>query len=343
MRELRSQEEIIKNWKGDFDKPIVTVLCTTYNHEKYIEDAIEGFLIQETNFPFEIIIHDDASTDKTAQIVREYEAKYPLLIKGIYQTKNRWSQGLKNGEILYPMSKGEYIALCEGDDYWTDAKKLQVQIDEMKKYPNVSISFHSAYELKDRKVGKILANRANDNKIFTTSEVISGYGDFCPTASLIVNKKVMKHLPYWYYSEAPVGDYFIQIFTSISGGALYINKIMSIYRVGETGGWSHSQKQFSNMLNFVNKMTKSLEFLNSDLEYKYTSEINYILNKVYWMVIVNKDFDIKERNLFYTKFKHRLNKKQKIFWVLIYSKPGFHKSLILLKNRVRQLKAYLND
>jgi len=129
MRELRSQEEIIKNWKGDFDKPIVTVLCTTYNHEKYIEDAIEGFLIQETDFPFEIIIHDDASTDKTAQIVREYEVKYPLLIKGIYQTKNRWSQGLKNAEVVYPMSKGEYIALCEGDDYWTDPQKLQIQKD----------------------------------------------------------------------------------------------------------------------------------------------------------------------------------------------------------------------
>ena len=93
MRKLRSQEEIIANWKTDLKKPLVTVICSSYNHENYIEDAIEGFLIQETNFSFEIIIHDDASTDNSQQIIKKYEKKYPDIIKGVYQIKNRFSQG----------------------------------------------------------------------------------------------------------------------------------------------------------------------------------------------------------------------------------------------------------
>lgn len=128
MKNLRAEDEIIANWKGDIEQPVVSICCITYNHEPYIEDALEGFLIQETDFPFEILIHDDASTDRTANIIREYEAKYPRLIKPVYQTENQFSKGLKiNPTFNFPRAKGEYIALCEGDDYWADVKKISIQ------------------------------------------------------------------------------------------------------------------------------------------------------------------------------------------------------------------------
>ena len=120
-----------QTWEED-TIPLVSIQCITYNHEEYIKDAIEGFLIQETNFPVEILIHDDASTDRTADIIREYELKYPHLFKPIYQKENQYSK--KKGVITRIQNervKGKYIAKCEGDDYWTDPLKLQKQVDFM--------------------------------------------------------------------------------------------------------------------------------------------------------------------------------------------------------------------
>ena len=110
--------------------PLVSIDCITYNHCKYIRDALEGFLMQRTNFPVEILIHDDASTDGTAEIIKEYEKQYPWLIKPVYQTENQYSK--HNGtisKIQYGSALGKYIAFCEGDDYWTDPYKLQKQVD----------------------------------------------------------------------------------------------------------------------------------------------------------------------------------------------------------------------
>lgn len=133
MTDLRTQDEIMSSWKGDIREPLVTVRCMTYNHEPYIEDAIKGFLIQETNFPFQVLIHDDASTDNTAAIVKKYEKEYPLIIKGWYQQKNTYRLPQEKKKALrkpfYDMFIAKYQALCEGDDYWIDPGKLQMQVD----------------------------------------------------------------------------------------------------------------------------------------------------------------------------------------------------------------------
>lgn len=125
---LRMQEDIKRGWKKDL--LVVSICCITYNHEKYISDALDGFLMQETDFPFEILIHDDASTDNTPDIIRKYEEKYPDIIKPIFQKENQKSKlgsGM-NPTFNYPRAKGKYIALCEGDDYWTEPLKLQKQV-----------------------------------------------------------------------------------------------------------------------------------------------------------------------------------------------------------------------
>lgn len=145
-------------------EPLVSICCITYNHEKYIRDAIESFLMQETNFPFEIIIHDDASTDKTADIIREYEKKYPELIKPIYQTENQYSKGVKiNLEFNFPRAKGKYIALCEGDDYWTDPNKLQIQVAFLEENPDYVITY-TAVEAFDENgiIGTYVGGALND-------------------------------------------------------------------------------------------------------------------------------------------------------------------------------------
>lgn len=128
MRKLPSQEEIMLTWGKGNSNPVVSICCITYNHESYIEDALEGFLIQKTDFPFEILIHDDASSDGTAEIIRDYEAKYPEMIKAIYQTTNQYSLNKRiNQDFNFPRAEGKYIALCEGDDFWVDEHKLKIQ------------------------------------------------------------------------------------------------------------------------------------------------------------------------------------------------------------------------
>lgn len=119
------------------DKPLVSISCITYNHAPYIRQCLEGFVMQKTNFAYEVLIHDDASTDGTADIIREYENKYPDIIKPIYETENQWSKG-RVGSIVFniPRANGKYIALCEGDDYWIDPNKLQKQVDYLETNTN---------------------------------------------------------------------------------------------------------------------------------------------------------------------------------------------------------------
>ena len=247
MKKLRSEEQIIASWKGDFDKPVVSICCATYNHESYIKKTLESFLIQETDFPFEILICDDASTDNNANIIREYEAKYPILIKPIYQTKNQYSQGVKTNPIFnFPRANGAYIAMCEGDDYWFNAEKLQVQIEFMKQYSDINLSFHSSYLTDKNSINKnkLFCNYGDEIKIFSPEEVILGGGEFMPTPSLVIKTKILNSLPEWFYKDAPVGDVYIQIISSIPNGALYLPKLRSVYRVNVPGSWTSRKNSY---------------------------------------------------------------------------------------------------
>ncbi len=133
--------------------PLVSIKCLVYNHEPYLRQCLDGFVMQKTNFPFEAIVHDDASTDGSAAIIREYAEKYPDIIKPIYETENQYSKGTLNKIILaasHPESK--YIAFCEGDDYWTDPDKLQLQVEFLETHPDFFMTCHAfKYYMQDSK------------------------------------------------------------------------------------------------------------------------------------------------------------------------------------------------
>ena len=141
-------------------RPLVSILCATYNQKDYIAQTIEGFLLQKVNFPIEIIIHDDASTDGTADIVRKYEAKHPDLIKGVYQTENQYSKRVAIWDnFIYPKAQGKYYAECEGDDYWTDPNKLQRQVDFLENHPDYIFS-HTSFQYYDQTNGTFLEDKS---------------------------------------------------------------------------------------------------------------------------------------------------------------------------------------
>lgn len=138
---LPTEVEILSCWSEDHKKPLVTFLCTTYNHEGYIEDALRGFLIQKTKFPFEILVHDDASKDQTALIVRKYQDQYPNIIKSILQAENQYSQGKRVMLSVVERAAGKYIAICEGDDFWVDPDKIQIQVSYLESNPEYVITY----------------------------------------------------------------------------------------------------------------------------------------------------------------------------------------------------------
>lgn len=132
----------MRQWNDPSMTPLASINCLAFNHQDFLEDAFGGFLSQKTSFPFEILVHDDASTDKTPEIIREYEAAYPNIIKPIYQTQNQYSRGVRISDTFqFPRARGKYIAMCEGDDYWVDPLKLQIQVDFLEQNPSYAVCY----------------------------------------------------------------------------------------------------------------------------------------------------------------------------------------------------------
>lgn len=226
------------NWPENHLKPLVTICCVTYNHKDYIAQAIDCFLMQETSFAFEIIIHDDASTDGTTDIVREYAQNFPHIIKLIIQSENQYSkQPIISPKFVWPLAKGQFIAMCEGDDFWTDNTKLEYQIDRMKAYPQCQLSFHCCQWLDNKERQGQVTNYGREEKVFTLSEVIIGGGGFITTPSVVYHRAFIDSLPDW-FCDVPVGDYYSQVLASVKGGALYLPKNFACYRLFTTGSWT---------------------------------------------------------------------------------------------------------
>ena len=237
----RLQDDIIKNWPQQWDVPTVSIRCITYNHELYISQALDGFLMQETTFPFEIVVHDDASTDKTAVIIREYEEKYPKIVKPIYETENQYYKpGNPLGKIMNNACKGKYIARCEGDDYWTDAHKLQIQVDFLEAHPDYSMCCSDAVILKQQKcLNWTCYNKDID---IPTTNMILGGGSFIQTCTLVYRRTLLNNYPDC-CTQCHVGDYPLQIWAALNGKVRFFSKKMGAYRYLSAGSWTSKQQE----------------------------------------------------------------------------------------------------
>ena len=256
----------------------VSVVCNAYNHEKYIRSALEGFVMQKTSFPFEVLVHDDASTDRTAEIIREYEIKYPDIIKPIYSTENQYSKNDGSlSRIQYGRVQGKYIALCEGDDYWTDPLKLQKQYDLLESHPEIDICATAA---KTEKNGEIVGRVSPSSRdtLFSLQEVILGGGGFVATASLMYRTSIQKNpLPFFNVLRL---DYTTQIAGSIRGGMLYLAEDTCVYRLATVGSWTNRMSNDSAKLKaHINRVKKMLMQLDIDTSRKYHDVITKKIKK----------------------------------------------------------------
>jgi len=281
MSELRTENEIIRTWNSL--EPVISICCTTYNHESHLKETIQSFLMQETSFPFEIVIHDDASTDKTPQIILEYQKKYPSIIKVLFQSENQYKI---NGHLpffnTWNAAQGKYIALCEGDDYWIDNQKLTKQLKLMVKL-DTDICFTNAFlEYTDGERKKRFSGSSQGERI-CISDIIKGGGGSMPTASILIKSSILKVLPDW-FSKAPVGDFFLQILGSERNGAAYLDDATSVYRVAISGSWSSRRSKtpkikieseaesYESILNGL----RSEKILSEDIDYALSKELYYL-------------------------------------------------------------------
>lgn len=271
-RAIPSESEIMVDWNGDLEQPVVSILCNTFNQENYIEDAIRGFLLQKTDFPFEIIISDDASTDNNANIIRRYAEKYPKIIKPVFQNKNQYSQGKKPTIISFQYARGKYIALCEGDDFWICSTKLQRQCDLLNREPNFDGCAHPAWSLSiNGQVG--LINRYNEI-VLDCNTVCEKGGGVVPTASLLVRRKVIEQFSDL-FSDAPLGDYFIQVLASKNGGLAFHQDACSVYRLASVTSVSNGErlKSAGQMRQFAQQLASCVDRLNEELGGQYSDSI----------------------------------------------------------------------
>ena len=256
--------------------PLVSICCITYNHAKYIREALEGFLVQKTNFPFEIIIHDDASTDGTTDIIRKYEAKYPDIIKPIYQTENQYSKGVAVFLSILPLVKGKYIAICEGDDFWTDPNKLQIQFDFMESHPDYSMCFHRAKVFNDESGEYVITNfdRIKERE-YTGEEILREWT--VPTASVVFRAKFWRKIPQ--HKDFLCGDIVLFLTMSQCGKIYAMSRPMSVYRQTVAGAtamlwWcTYDEVWLDRQLRHLDALYSFFTFLSKSLQRKKKMEV----------------------------------------------------------------------
>lgn len=270
MKSINKPEQItIQQWDNE-TRPVVSIACLAYNHDKYICDAIEGFLMQETTFPVEILIHDDASTDKTADIIMEYETKYPHLIKPIYQTKNQYSRGNSPARINRNRAMGKYIALCEGDDYWTDPLKLQKQanfLEENEKYSMICSNYSIVDENKE--MIDLWAWKGDKTHPHITQKVI--LERYTPKLlTVLIRKRCLENIdPEYSNYNFPNGD--VAMFSAVTkfGPCYFMNEITGCYRKNPNGIWSTKDIARQLQMRFIT--LKNLSLLHSNNKQVRTS------------------------------------------------------------------------
>ncbi len=254
------------------EKPKVVILCTAYNHEKFIKKALDGFVMQKTNFPFIAVVGDDCSTDRTAEIIKEYAEKYPDIIKPVFQSKN--NDGYKNMlDIINYYEAPEYVALCEGDDYWTNPNKLQKQVDFLDNNKEFTICFHPVKvhweknEQKDKIYPKQKGRFYKD--VLTIDDLLQR--NFIQTNSVMYRWIFNKEFSYEdnFPKNILPGDWFLHLMHAKRGKIKFLPDVMGVYLKHTGGIWYYAGqtnefyfKYGFKVLNFYNEVRNYFNYKN---------------------------------------------------------------------------------
>ena len=317
---------------------MVSVICKTFNHERYIRKCLDSLVRQKTKFNYEIIVHDDASSDGTADIIKEFEKRFPDKIVAIYQKENQHSQKINSTKkFIFPICRGKYIAICEGDDFWVDDNKLQKQVDFLESHDDYVLCGHSAYYANEDSslVQNEFFNYGNGSRTLSTEEIISGW--VMSTNSLVFRFSALKEYPVPYKGKARNGDYALMTYLALQGKVYFIDELMSAYRRTSIGSvnwiWRYNlELQIKDYTEFINLLSRLNEYTNG----KYEASILKIKQKFQFDILVTegKWKQAKEMKQFYSKLT--FSKKFSLFFHSMF--PKLFIGLRNTRNRIQMSK-----
>lgn len=321
---------------------MVSINCITYNHAAYIGQAIESFLNQRTNFEFEILIHDDASTDGTAEIIRSYEARHPDKIKAIYQTENQYSKGVFMNRFNEERAQGKYVAICDGDDYWIDPLKLQRQVDYMEAHPDCTLCFHDAYvetEGEFHQNWRVIPWMPENRKFASKTARTYNAGElqllgFIPSMSMLYPNGLVVSAPEW-LKDTPASDGSTRLYVTSKGYAYYMPDVMGVYRYGVEGSattiWNEGNRQRD-----IQRHEQFIHFIDIFDEYtegKYHEELE--LSRISFEVGLHRlrgEYEVL-RSSRYKRYLTRFVGVERIRPYLMLHQPHLTEWLIRLRDR----------
>lgn len=253
----------------------VSVCMITYNHEAYIAQAIEGVLMQETDFAVELVIGEDCSTDNTRAIVRDYGARHPERIRLLLPERNQGAHA--NFRATYEACRGQYIALCEGDDYWTDPHKLQKQVEFLEAHPECALCFHDVMIVDETQdIEPRCYPNLDPGKQYRLEDLLRQ--DFIPTCSTMYRQGTSHELPPWFYS-LPMGDWPLHILNAEHGTLGYLPATMGVYRIHPGGIWSGRS-----LVRRIEGHILMYRAVNRHLQLRYTRIISHEISfNYYWL------------------------------------------------------------
>lgn len=255
---------------------LLTIYCLTYNHEKYLKKTLDGFVNQKVDFKYKVIVHDDASTDRTQKIMKEYEQRYPSLFLMIYQTQNQYSKGVKiKKEIIEPLVDSKYVACCEGDDYWCDSGKLQMQIDYMESHPDCSLCVHDTLQINEagESLGRLFNGKKSDTDYYMKDILKAGGGGLFQLSSYLGKRDVLLNVPDE-LSIKGIGDLPMAIHACYKGYIHYIGRVMSCYRVGVPTSWSITNDSGEKRIVHGHNLLEGIDRIDSYTGKKYGKVID---------------------------------------------------------------------
>ena len=311
----------------------VSILCLAYNHEKYLEKCLDSLVNQKTNFKYEILVHDDCSTDSSKEIIERYYKKHPKKIIPVYEKENQYSKGVKiNKDILIPKMKGKYFCFCEGDDYWIDENKLQKQYDFMERNKDYKLCIHNS-----------IAVDKNGNELYKINPLVNGGdlkcedfikngGGFVSTNSLFSYSYLAKNLPN--YFDYLTVDYVWQIYLSSIGKNYCFKEHMSAYRIESEGSWtSRMLSNIDKLIEFKRRIINVLTLINDEMHFKYDEIIKKtIISQEFAILELQKDYKSMKKNKYKEVYKSRpLKIKMKYF--LDEHFPSFYNFLRRLRSK----------
>lgn len=275
--------------ENDMRPVMVSIQCLVFNHEHYLRKCLDGIVMQKTNFRFEAVVHDDVSTDKSVEIIREYSERYPNIIKPIYEKENQWSKGNLD-TVMRDACIGKYMAICEGDDFWTDTNKLQEQFDVMELNPEYSICFNRVQVVEKDGVTKRNLIPWKESKIkqgivtmkTVVDEEFLGQHWCFHTCSFFMRREIYsKYIEFRknVLTSFPYGDMPLIMCALTTGNGFYIDKVMGCYRL-MSGGWnSNSCKDKKKAIQIIQKVVEGYNQFDEYTNFKYHKGISWRNNR----------------------------------------------------------------